>query len=155
MVEGLRMNGRTHKVAGAVVGVPSVVGFRAAERKPLRVGELAGGLVGGVAGAMLPDVLEPATSSYHRSIAHSVTVSTGAVWGATRNLGNVRQWLDDKADALRARSSETESWLEQLIFSLGALLVDFLNGLVTGVVPGYVSHVVLDSLTPRSVPIFA
>lgn len=150
----LNMNGRVHKAVGAGVGVASTFVWRAIEHKPLRLAEVAGGAFGGILGASLPDILEPATSSYHRGFAHSATMSSGIVYGAIKGLGEIRTTLDAQADELRAKAEVSCDWLLSLLLHLGAIALEFLSGAITAVVPGYVSHVVLDATTPRGVPIF-
>lgn len=147
------MNGKTHRVVGAVVGAGSTVAYRYAEQKSLRLGEFIGGGLGGVLGASLPDILEPATSSWHRGPAHSATGSAGLLYVAFKTVGNVRRQLDETADRYYERARSSEDWLEKGFYYLLAFLLDMANGFVTGVVPGYVSHVALDATTPRSVPI--
>jgi membrane-bound metal-dependent hydrolase YbcI (DUF457 family) len=149
------MDGKTHKQVGLLVGLGSVGVYRFAERKMPRLGEIAGAAFGGMLGAGMPDILEPATSSYHRGIAHGVATSAAGVAGAFKVLQDLRPRLDAKADELRARAAASENGLQRLLLALGALLVDFLNGLATGFVPGYVSHVTLDATTPRGIPLIA
>jgi len=49
--------------------------------------EVAGGALGGYVGGLLPDVLEPAISSWHRDVAHSCAAGGGivALGNALRN----------------------------------------------------------------------
>jgi hypothetical protein len=64
-------NGRTHWVVGAVAG-GIWVGVTAAELPGSEAAMLlGGGVAGGVIGGILPDLLEPASTPRHRSLAHS------------------------------------------------------------------------------------
>jgi membrane-bound metal-dependent hydrolase YbcI (DUF457 family) len=149
------MNGGVHKAVGAGVGIAAVAVFRSIEKsKPLGILELAGGAVGGMIGASLPDILEPATSSYHRGPAHSMAFSSGIVYGAIKGLGEIRASLDKKAAELQYKSEKADDWLMSLLYQIGAWAVEFITGALTAVVPGYVSHIALDATTPRGVPIF-
>jgi hypothetical protein len=64
---------KIHQLAGGVVGV----GFAALEAKNQPTNqfciEMIGGGIGGYVAGMLPDVLEPAISSWHRGVCHSAT----------------------------------------------------------------------------------
>jgi membrane-bound metal-dependent hydrolase YbcI (DUF457 family) len=152
-LEKRAMNGRVHRVVGAVAGVGTVFACRSQEQKPLRVAEFFGAIGGGVAGGMLPDILEPAVSSYHRRFAHSVAAAGGLVHAARHWVPSLRARLDAAADDYYARAANSQNWLEALIFRVIGFLVDVANGFVTAIAAGYASHVVLDAFTPRSIPI--
>jgi len=80
---------------------------------------------GGILGAKLPDVLEPAIHSHHRAFCHSLVVLGGAAWAIFKIL----EWPRDTPGQRLLRAT-----------TLGVLL-------------GYCSHLVLDSGTPRSIPL--
>lgn len=147
------MDGKTHRIVGAVAGVGTTIACRHFERRDLRLFEVVGAGFGGVLGGMLPDVLEPATSSYHRQFAHSAAATGGLICAAAKTLGNVRNRLDAKADELYARAQASDNWLERILLYLGSFLLDGLTGFLTGLAGGYVSHVALDSMTPRGIPL--
>ena len=68
-------NRNTHIVGGVTTGV-GYSAFRAKEQSNQNlVTEMVGGAAGGYVGALRPDVLEPAFSSWHRNAAHSWTIS--------------------------------------------------------------------------------
>lgn len=148
------MNGPTHRRVGALAGVATNVAFSFAEKKPIRLGHIVGGGFGGAFGGALPDILEPATTgSYHRSFFHGAAPTGGLVYGALKGLGDIRHNLEAAADDLYARAKGSESWVEEILLSIGAFLVDLLAGFLTGIPGGYASHVLLDATTPRSIPI--
>src|SRR6266480_2562998 len=65
----------THKYLGMAAGM-GYSAFQAKEQTPLNlIAEMTGGTLGGRIGGTLPDKLEPAISSWHRSIAHSGTTA--------------------------------------------------------------------------------
>ncbi len=62
-------DGNTHKLVGAGAGAV-FAGFRAKEQKDHHwCAEVAGGALGGYIAGQLPDLLEPAISSWHRDVA--------------------------------------------------------------------------------------
>lgn len=81
---------------------------------------------GGIVGAKLPDILEPAIHSHHRAFFHSLVMAGGIAWAIQKIL---------------SRSRETPG---QRLFRAAVL----------GIAVGYVSHLALDALTPRGLPIF-
>lgn len=109
-----------------------------------------GGLVGGKLGSRLPDVIEPPTSSWHRSTAHSLAVTT-----AVGTVGVAK--CDALAQQLRSAGRDARERAEQSPDSAASyealrLLNNFLAGVVMGAPGGYVSHTLLDASTPRSIP---
>ena len=64
-------DGKTHKLVGAGTGVVYAA-YRAKQQSgPNWWIEVLGGAVGGYCGGLLPDIFEPAISSWHRGVAHS------------------------------------------------------------------------------------
>ena len=113
--------------------------------------EAMGGAVGGKLGSRLPDVLEPPTSSWHRSTAHSL-VATGTVAAFVPPKTNAL------AEALRVHSRRSRQLADEQPTAAGRhqlarFLSRFAAGALNGLPAGYVSHTVLDSATPRSIPL--
>lgn len=79
----------------------------------------------GVAFAKLPDILEPATNPHHRQFCHSLVVLAAIGYGVKK----VYDW--------KPQGRTGEFWR--------------VMALCAGV--GYISHLVLDGLTPRSLPL--
>ena len=146
-------NARTHQVVGVISGLGVTALCRIREEKNVRLGELLGAGFGGAVGGALPDLIEPATSSYHRQFAHSGVAAGGIVFTALKGLPALRAKLDAKADELYAQATAATHWLGEILLFLGAFLIDALAGFVTGVAGGYLSHILLDATTPRGVPI--
>jgi hypothetical protein len=62
---------KTHIVAGVTAGI-GYAAYQAKEQNTSnRVAEITGGGLGGYLGGLLPDILEPGVSSWHRGTAHS------------------------------------------------------------------------------------
>jgi membrane-bound metal-dependent hydrolase YbcI (DUF457 family) len=156
---------RTHIVLGTAAGA----GYAAhrAKNRPGAKGlvRVAGGAMGGALGGALPDIFEPAISSWHRGLGHSVAVGSGL---ASRGYF-LAQWEGfclEKAEQCRVRPT-TLVWdpqedfyvqvppnpLSQLLSTLGELFWEFLAGFLNGLVGGYASHLALDAFTPRSIPL--
>ena len=144
---------QAHINCGSLVGFGAAA-YRAKDQDPIfAFAEMLGGAVGGRLGGQFPDRIEPATSSYHRGPAHSY--STGA---AMLSLGKSSvEWCESgcRAGAERLRQQRHESsdnWTGILNFFCEFAL-HFVAGAVTGVVAGYVSHLMLDARTPRGLPL--
>lgn len=147
-------NGRVHRLAGALSGA----GSAALRAKDLpgqnQLVEAIGGAIGGYWGGQLPDLLEPATSSWHRDFAHSVSVGGLAV----KATNMVAEWESDcrrrskHFGSLRQATHDQRLVLWYRCLELFWLLV---AGVVIGFLTGYISHLVLDALTPRGLPLVA
>lgn len=146
--------GKGHAYFGALSGaVASVWAQPAGTSGALVAAELMGGMVGGKFGARLPDIFEPATSSHHRKFFHAVVPAGITIQKGVMGVLELRNRLRQRAQALvRALADETdpskraESWLWAMWFS-------FLAGIVVGAPAGYLSHLALDALTPRGLPL--
>lgn len=144
-------NCRTHTVAGAVAGgvwAGVTLGELPTAGFAVVVG---GGLAGGAIGGMLPDLLEPAYSPRHRSFAHSWVAL------AAMTQARVNTWQREchrRAEHYTAMAHEpvVTSALRQW-YQLVALCYRFLAGALAGFKAGYVSHLVLDSITPCGLPL--
>jgi LexA-binding, inner membrane-associated putative hydrolase len=153
---------RTHIVVGTSVGT-TVAAYCAREQLPgNRYLEIAGGAAGAFFGSTFADYLEPATSSWHRSAAHSFAAGAAVLsFGAKLSLA-----CREKAEQCRAIP------MQPLLYPLGVVYVAapvhpirgllnvfaelvwrFFAGLVTGFASSYASHLVLDAATPRSIPL--
>lgn len=162
---------KTHTCVGIAAGA-GYAAWQAKEQSPVNLlVEAAGGGVGGWCGGQLPDVFEPGTSSWHRSLAHSGTTGTAIV--AMR--GKLTEWekfCREKAEYCRMQAEQngiltmvpdplrpnlfvlapTNPWA-QLRWKLEELFWRFSAGFTNGMAAGYVSHLALDVGTPRSIPL--
>jgi len=146
-------DGRTHRIVGGVAGGVAAA-IAAGDRSPAEIlVEALGGIAGGILGAMLPDELEPAIHSWHRSIMHSCSA---AYVGAATLPALVAEWQAHCRNQAthHDRAASSASVQSDRIWHLGcALLWRLLSGLLLGLVVGYASHLVLDAATPRSLPL--
>jgi membrane-bound metal-dependent hydrolase YbcI (DUF457 family) len=149
-------NGRTHGVIGAVVG--GTAGAVAGKDQPdyARLVLVLAGTIGGAAGGLIPDKLEPAEHPHHRDFCHSLGFGTVAGCASAATLPSLRQMLFAEASRQRnmrlqlAPSDPNRFWL-----GVGELAVYVLYGALLGIVVGYLSHLAADALTPRSIPVIS
>jgi inner membrane protein len=113
----------THHVAGLTTGLIGAVLNQCPEEERLVLGGLI--TVSAIAGAKLPDILEPAIHAHHRAFFHSFVVLFGAAWAAKK----LWDWRPQTAEQRQLRA------------------------VLLGLLIGYGSHLGLDSLTPRCLPI--
>lgn len=141
----------THDAAGLISGVVAA-GVKAKQADGLLVlMELLGGAWGGVQGARIPDVLEPATCPGHRKFAHSWTMFVQMLG---TSLKAARAECRRLAENCSARAVDpTLSPAMQLAYTLGALFWSFCAGALTGMKAGYASHLALDSCTVQGLPL--
>lgn len=156
-------DGVTHKLAGTGSGL-ILAAYRAKDQCPEDwIVEVEGGAVGGYVGGILPDILEPAISSWHRGTAHSCVGGATLATCVYRTLSDWETACRRQAQNCRAipmvRTPEgtfvagPSDALHQLFSSAAELFWGFLAGFLSGFVAGYASHLVLDAATPRSIPL--
>lgn len=148
---------RTHKIVGAASGAV-YAGYKASNQ-PGSMIEMIGGGVGGYWGGILPDQLEPALSSWHRNGFHSATAGGGVIY-ASNMLSDWATACRLQAERYRAvqtvRDPITGAFLPvpiNLFQKLAELFWSFLAGVLNGFCAGYVSHLALDAVTPRGIPL--
>lgn len=133
-------NRRTHKLAGGVTGCLAALAHERGWTRPEdRTAFALGALVGGAAGGVLPDVLDPPTSPNHRQTAHGLLSVGLATLMSREKYRNAVATLLDSAEA------ETDPLKRWLAF--------FAAGIAKGAGPGYWSHLALDGCTPYGLPL--
>ena len=161
-------NRATHRRVGRAAGAV----YAAHRAKDQKVGhfitESIGGVIGGDIGALAADWLEPAVSSWHRGTAHSC-----AAGGAVLSLGDILAQAEVFCRAEAERKAIQRSALEMVphptlpnvfVPAPGSVLTNLwllacelfwraVAGLTNGLAAGYISHLVLDAGTPRSIPL--
>lgn len=161
-------NRRTHRRVGRVAGTVYAA-HRAKDQKVSHfITESIGGAVGGDIGSTVADWLEPAVSSWHRGTAHSC-----AAGGVVLSLGDTLAQSEIFCRAQAERYTAQRSALEMvphptlpntfvpapgnMLTNLWLLACEFfwhaLAGFTNGLAAGYISHLVLDAGTPRSIPL--
>jgi len=167
-------DGKTHKaiatLAGGAVGAVRIVARRKRypSREPLPFHDLlqvCGSTLGGRITSRLPDLIEPATSSWHRGTAHSLTTTIVVGEGFSFLEKWEDAWREVAEESRRARlihyqASQSASGSESLSFFVGALLFGLaevssciISGMPSGGLAGYISHNLADFTTPRGIPV--
>ncbi len=159
---------KTHTVGGVATGM-GYSAFRAKEESTQNlVTEMVGGAAGGYVGALLPDVLEPALSSWHRSAAHSCTAGAAIVYSKDV-LSGFEKFCREQGDACALQHKTLQMRPDPLqpngfvaapvdpfillSLKIAELFWRFLAGFANGLAAGYISHLALDAVTPRSIPL--
>ena len=145
-------NRKVHDPVGGIAGA-AYAGWRAYQRPATSaLFESLGGLGGGVVGSRIPDLLEPACWN-HRRTAHSATV-VGLIATFANNVESAAEWCRSRAAILEARAQDQGlQAVDQMASAAAAILLYLVAGFLNGLVAGYISHLVLDGLTPASIPL--
>jgi hypothetical protein len=114
---------RVHAIAGASTGVAWYVVYCRKSEIEIRFPDLLVASAIGLAGGLLADVFEPASDPNHRRFAHSILLAIGLA----SLIGLI--WHDSVFNS------------EEQRLALGGLIV------------AYLSHLMLDSATPRGIPL--
>jgi len=122
-------------LAGGVVGLLQVLVRGGTFGECLAGG--VGGALSGAAGGRLPDIIEPAVHPNHRGPAHSVAFAAASTTAL-----------------VKVQPTWTDLWARQRPATLAQRLsFAFLEGAGAGFGPGYLSHLLLDAQTPKSLPL--
>jgi hypothetical protein len=149
-------DGKTHKkIAMASGGVAALLTTN--EKEPWKlVAEMLGGVLGGLVGGKLPDIIEPAVHSWHRNVAHSFTTAAAVVSTAANGVQSWHASCRAKADAWAQRRRDPKlTPADRALALLAELVWRIAAGIPIGAAAGYVSHLVLDAGTPRGIPLLA
>ena len=145
-------NRKAHRNVGAASGA-LIAGYRArAQRPPELLLETAGGALGGLLGGSLPDVLEPVISSWHRDIAHSWAAGAGII-RATSGLQQWESYCRERAGHYSRLRAVAQDPLFRALHFLAEIFWRLAAGFASGLGAGYASHLLLDALTPRGIPL--
>jgi len=148
-------NRDVHRPIGAALGAAS--GLYATRHMPFehRAIETLGATVAGYFGAAAPDWFDPATSPNHRHVGHGAANVIGGILVTEETILNLQKRLRHRADLLRGqRQSLMDDW-SRLLSWLEESFLRFLAGMLNGFAIGYMSHLFLDALTARGIPLFA
>lgn len=146
-------NRKTHVMAGIVFGT-AAAGYQARSLASENLlPELAGGCLGGILGGIAPDILEPAVHSWHRSVAHS---GAGGFSSAAL-IQKCASWQQrcrlEAQHHAQLKLVSQDDWI-RFWHAVMTFLWALLSGFIVGVPAGYISHLVLDSTSPRGIPLF-
>jgi membrane-bound metal-dependent hydrolase YbcI (DUF457 family) len=116
--------------------------------------EVLGGVLGGGIGGRLPDWIEPASTPNHRGLFHGMTAAAGVATVGLARLAELQAECRRRATLAtqRAASSSPECPVRQQA-EWEARAWRFVAGLLTGLIAGYLSHLILDAATPKGLPV--
>ena len=147
-------NGKTHRVVGTAAGAFVAGASSRQEGGASTLLVILGGGVGGYISATGWTFLEPATSPRHRPFAHSCLAGGSALRCAMKAIPEWEaHWRRVAMEARSRRTNPNRSPLEHAVLLGIQLMAWTLVGLLAGLAAGYVSRLVLDSLTPASLPL--
>jgi hypothetical protein len=146
-------NRDVHLPVGALSGTAYATYHAWGQPSPYIWAEAAGGLVGGIGGGLLPDWIDTPCSPRHRAEAHSMSITGTVGYLMNDQLPNWQARLRTEAQRYAQLREAAPSLLPQIGYGALELIMRFLAGLLAGLLAGYASHLVLDSLTPSSLPI--
>lgn len=149
------MNRRAHEEIGGLAGALAALLFSRRPISRICVAETAGGYVGGILGARLPDVFDPPTSPRHRGLGHGVLPVGFCVRQFAAVLPALQTKLRVIADAHGTAAARSDSQWRALFYSLIELACRLAAGALAGLAAGYVSHLLLDAATPAGLPLIA
>jgi len=143
-------------------GVATLVGFgigcyaaRDVEGWPT-FARILGAVLASVAGASLPDVLEPPVHSWHRRFFHSLGALLGSAAVTIRPPLVVQQWLKEREAAgarwRTQREALPQGHADRARLWVSEMLEHFVVGAAFGLPAGYASHLILDAGSPRGLP---
>jgi hypothetical protein len=115
--------------------------------------EIGGGILGGIHGAQLPDLLEPANIPRHRGPVHGWAAGAGATWAGVKHLPTFAMRARALAAELESRALQEPGPLRSLLLFLAAVACHLAAGYVVGAAAGYASHLLLDAGTPEALPL--
>ncbi len=145
---------RTHMAVGLTGGVlaaGAAVRRTASKREMLL--EALGGAVGGAAGSLMPDRIDPPGHYAHRSFGHAVLPALLFARVVAPILPRVQGALRAEAARQAQLSHQANSCAEARDHAVAADLCHLLNGIIVGALAGYASHLVLDASTPMGLPL--
>jgi len=148
-------NRTEHKVVGLGAGFVYAGCRGSSQPIAYQFTEAVGGAIGGYLGGSLPDVFEPAYSSWHRDFMHSWSIGASIV-GIASKIEWWEQHCRQRASHYHTlRTMSNNDPLTSFCYFLIELFWRLAAGFINGLFAGYVSHQALDACTPRGLPIFA
>lgn len=146
-------NRNVHWPVGAVAGAGYATYMANGQRSSHVMAEVAGGVLGGIGGGLLPDYIDAPVSPCHRAEAHSVALTGVAGGYLSSQLPAWQASLRTQAERYAQMRSLAASPCAQFFYWLLELAFRFASGVLAGLLAGYASHLVLDALTPSSLPL--
>ena len=98
-------------------------------------------------------VFEPGTSSHHREPAHSLSMTAYGTTVVFQQTHAIQNQLHLAALQCFQTAQLSQNGLQQIVCGTFGLLLHFAVGALPAIPASYASHVLLDSATPRGVPV--
>jgi|ERR1700733_974696 len=147
-------NRDVHFPVGAIAGGGYALYMAQTQPRFHIAAEIVGGVLGGIAGGLLPDKIDAPTCPRHRAEAHSVAFTGAAGKLLSDQLPQWQNFLRSQADRYALMRAHSSVPLEQFFLWMAENACRVLAGAIAGLLAGYASHLILDSLTPMSLPLF-
>lgn len=148
------MPNRSAHLAAAVPIGTMIAAHKACELSGLQyLAEVAGGAIGGAAGGLCPDWVDPPISPFHRGAGHSLAVSCVLTGLASRRIDAWQTWLREEAARFRVLQSLAPDPLVRAFYGACYVLVCLVSGALVGFLGGWGSHLALDFGSVRSLPL--
>jgi membrane-bound metal-dependent hydrolase YbcI (DUF457 family) len=144
-----------HRTIGGLVG--GTTALVCAQNQPplLALAETIGGFVAGQYAGTWADALEPATSSYHRDFCHALVPTAYATTCVFQQVESLQTYLRSQAQGCFQLAASTEDGLQQFLNIAAGLLLHGAAGAVPAIAASYISHIALDAVSPRGVPLIS
>lgn len=144
-------NRKRHQQVGLWAGA-SYSAYIARDQEPADILlEMIGGGIAGFVAATLPDVLEPAKNNpRHRSVCHSCLALLVVVFLVIERQRHV---LREQAQLARDQAKSTDPGGDRTLLVLKQVAYRLAAGGLAGAQAGYASHLILDAVTPDSLPL--
>ena len=141
---------KAHSQAGIATGVVAIPLICWMLESKLSLGEKAAVIGTCLLGSCLPDLLEPARSPCHRGLFHSVLVGVGLFAGLFQIIA---MNSDERAVTWTSYNEETVGWFFGQPDSKTPPRLNVINILLIALIIGYLLHLVMDSTTPKGLPL--
>ena len=148
-------NRSVHAGVGIPVGIGAAAFCARRETPEAMIVEAVGGALGGLAGALLPDVIDPPSHPNHRGLAHGAVPIGGLAYVSAKNLETMQKQLRAHANRYAFLKQTAVSPGLSVWYGFLEILMRVLAGAIAGFIAAYASHVILDFTTPRSLPLVA
>src|ERR1700719_289698 len=133
-------NRGVHLRVGAVSGVAYATCLAWGQPGSHVFAEAAGGLVGGMGGGLLTDLIDMPCSPRHRAEPHSMNITGTVGYFVREQLPTWQAGLREEAQRHAQLRDASPSLLPQIGYGALELILRFLAGLIAGLLGGYASH---------------
>jgi membrane-bound metal-dependent hydrolase YbcI (DUF457 family) len=140
---------KEHQIAGGSAGLLLAGIWSANNIGSAHPAILAGGVLGGLLGASIPDTLDPPNSPNHRGAGHSVAMASMISGVCATTLSELISYAREEYRKVNAYVNQ--GYQPPLLAGLRLHALLLAIGIMVGIPAGLVSHLVLDSGTPDGI----